>query len=893
MSSIFNPNLLNPQPAPAPKTSGWYFRKLFILSIIGTVIVTILGGTVLWYFSRDLPAIITAADYRPLGVTRVLGGGGREDQLLAEFYKERRYVVPYEKIPETVVQAFISAEDDSFFEHQGINLVAIIRAGIANFRAGHVVQGGSTITQQVAKSLLLTTEATQRTFSRKIKEVILSNRIERNLSKQQILYLYLNQIYLGHGAYGVQAAAKAYFRKDISEITLAEAAMLAGMPQAPGKYSPHLNPKKAKERQLYVLRRMYENKYVTKEQMLQAESTSLKVYKDEDFNQRYAPYLVEHIRRYLAEKYGEEMLYEQALTVAVPTTRALSKAARTNVQDGLRAVDKRIGYRGPTKRLKNLDEMENFLREQRLSLIQKKFGYTLFLPDGRTDPIEVIREAGLRDESQLLDVGGIYPAVVTRPDDKVKSTSVVLGAIKAELPLDKMSWAKPVREEGSTYPVWSSITPSKLFQKGDVILVKVLEANEKKVVVALEQDPLVQGAVFSLESQTGYVLAMEGGFDFEKSEFNRAFQALRQPGSAFKPFIYGAGLEKGYTPATVIVDSPIVLDDGDNGTWKPKNFETKFYGDTTYRQALIKSRNIPTIKIVQDIRVSFLHEYAKRIGLQGQFPQDLSISLGSGSVSLVELTKSYALFPRLGRKVEPVFFMTIHDRDGKLLEEKSPHWGWIGDQRQSGVLASVASPSPSPKSSAAGSGLPMAEASPSPSVTPQRISLPNFPTAEDPDQVIDPRVAYVMTHLMKEVVNYGTGQEAKQLQRPAAGKTGTTNDYIDAWFMGFTPHVVTGVWVGYDSQKTIGPSETGARAALPIWLGFMKEAIKPYPDTDFAIPNGVVYATIDPTNGKLASSSSSSAIKEAFIEGTEPTDVSTGSAARGESHSDFLKEDSE
>ncbi len=874
------------------KGVGWVARTLFLMAIAGTVLVTVIGGAIFWHFSRDLPKIITVEDYRPRTVTRVLGGGGRDDMLMGEFYRERRYLVPYDKIPDQLIKAFISAEDDSFFEHQGVNLVSILRAAIANARAGHVVQGGSTITQQVAKSLLLNRD---KNFSRKFKELILSNRMERNLTKQQILYLYLNEIFLGHRAYGVQAAALSYYHKDVSKLTLAECAILAGMPQAPSNYSPDRNPKKAKERQLYVLRRMFENKFITREQMTAAAAAPVRIYKDEKEEDAKskgpAPYLLEQVRRYLVEKFGDKAVLDEGLTIAIPTTPQLAKTGHKSVLDGLRVVDKRMGYRGAQEHIKNADAIEERLKDDRLALIERKLGYSMFLPDGRLDPVDSIRDGGLKAEHQLLDIGETYHAVVMRTDDKAKLTSVAIGALKADLPLDQMKWARAVKDEKNPIPAWTVISPSRVFQKGDVILVKVLSNDEKKTVVALEQDPLVQGALFSVEVQTGYVLAMEGGYDFAKSEFNRATQAQRQPGSSFKPIIYAAALEKGFTPATVIVDSPLVYEDTLNGTWKPDNFETKFYGDTTFRQALIKSRNVPTIKIVQSINVPFLIEYAKRLGLDGKFNHDLSISLGSGAVSLFDMTRTYSLFPRLGRKVDPIFIMYVKDRDGRILEEKLPQLVQFVD-KEAGVVTQVSAPSPIPSPSVIAT-IALVGSSPSPAPSRPPVVFPTFPSADDPAQVMDPRVAYVMGHLMKEVVTYGTGQEAKQLQRAAAGKTGTTNEYIDAWFMGFTPYVVTGAWVGFDSQKTIGQSETGARAALPIWLSFMREAVKPYPDTDFHMPAGVVLATIDPATGKLASPNSSTAIKEAFIEGTEPTETATAGSNSGDSASDFLKEDSE
>lgn len=849
------------------------FKMLFFLALVGSGLAAAVAGVIFWTFARGLPNIITVEDYKPLTVTRIVAAG--EDSapaVIGEFYKERRYLVPYDKVPEQAVRAFISAEDDQFFNHPGINIVSMIRAGLANFRAGHVVQGGSTITQQVAKSLLLTPE---RSFVRKIKEVILASRIERHLTKQQILYLYLNQIYLGHGAYGIQAAAKTYFRKDVSELTVAQAALLAGLPQAPSKYSPLLNPVKAKERQRYVLRRMAENKFISQTEMMEAAAQPLQIYHDEEINLQYAPYWVEHIRRFLVEKYGEKAVYEDGLTVTLPTAAELAKAARRSLREGLEATDKRIGYRGSIKRLVSTAEIESTLKELRLSMIERRIQHQLLMPDGRLDPFEAMKAAGIRNEWELLETGQTYKAVVTSVDDRRKAAGILIGAVKAEIPIEHMKWAHPARDEKNPQaPRVEPRIPSKVLGKGDLILVRPLEASEKGVIAALDQEPQVQGALLSLDARTGAVIAMEGGYDFEKSEFNRATQAQRQPGSSFKPIIYAAALEKGYNPASVIQDSPIVYEDAESGKWKPSNFEEKFYGDTTFRQALIKSRNVPTIKIVQAIQVPFVIDYARRLGFGGQLNPDLSISLGSGSATLLDLTRTYALFPRFGRKVSPRFYTTVVDRDGNVLEE-------LKAEARDPSTSAIASASPTP------------EPSPLPPGARPAVVIPQYPQPGDPDQVLDPRVAYVMTHLMKEVVTYGTGHAAQGLGRPAAGKTGTTNEYIDAWFMGFTSQVVTGVWVGFDNHRPIGSGETGARAALPIWLSYMREAMKPYPSEDFAVPSGVVFATIDPASGKLAPPNSSSAIKEAFIDGTQPTETSDKTGASPESQSEFFKEDVE
>ncbi|CAM6054220.1 unnamed protein product [Sphagnum tenellum] len=842
---------------------------------------------------------MNVADYHPLGVTRVFATGANHEKIeIGEFFKERRYLVPYEKIPEIVIHAFISAEDDRFFEHSGINIFSMLRASIANFKAGRVVQGGSTITQQVAKSLLLTPE---RSYDRKIKEIILASRIERNLTKQQILYLYLNQIYLGHGAHGVQAAARMYFSKDIMNLSIAEAALIAGMPQAPGKYSPLLSPKKAKERQLYVLRRMFENDFITHAQMDEAAASSLRIYQEEDINSKYAPYYVENIRRYLVEKYGEKAVFEEGLTVTVPLKPEIAEVAKLSVFDGLLAVDKRIGFRGPLRHLEEevkdvpgaagtpeKSEVEKFLTASRAKIIENKLRFQLFLPDGRLDIVEALKNAGINSDAQLLEPGKLYEAVVTGFDNLKKTARVMIGGAIGEISLDRMRWAKPVRDDKNPQAYRPEPRlPSSILHKGDVVWVSPVASSPSlpreplllgpnEVAVSLEQKPLIQGALISMDVNSGEILSMVGGFDFEESEFNRATQAARQPGSAFKPIIYSSALEKGFTPASVIVDSPLVFKSSDgSSSWKPNNYEEKFYGDTTFRQALIKSRNIPTVKIVQSVTIPYLINYAKRLGMNSVFNNDLSISLGSTTISLLDLTKIYALFPRLGRKMNSVAVNRVESRDGKILEEALAHELPSIDSVFNNIKTLLAN-----ENSALPAGAP-------------KLKFPTYPLSNDPDQVIDPRVAYVMTHLMKEVVNFGTGHEARNLGRVSAGKTGTTNDSVDAWFIGFTPNIVTGVWVGFDNSKSIGQGETGARAALPIWLNFMKAAVKDYPDNDFLIPSGVVFASIDANSGKLASPNSNSSIKEAFVEGTQPSDSNDSEQSTSEAGDDLFKEDRE
>ena len=859
-------------------------KYLFIVLVVSTVVGSVFGAAMFIYFSRGLPSIITTEDYRPLTVTRILGKG---DVVVGEFSEERRYLVPLEKIPEHVQRAFVAAEDDRFFDHQGIDLQGILRAAIANARAGKVVQGGSTITQQVAKSLLLTPE---RSFFRKMKEVILANRMEKNLNKKQILYLYLNQIYLGQGAYGVEAASRVYFNKEAKDMTLAEGAILAGLPQAPSKYSPFEHPKAAKQRQTYVLRRLMEDGTITQAQMEEAAKQPIRIYLPKDPSKEYAPYYVELVRKHLLEKYGKEGLYEAGLTVRTPIDPKLSIVATHSIQEGLRVVDKRQGYRGPISRNKTPDDVASALEDAREYNITQKFPFRMLDVDGSHTKDVKVRLGALKSDLDAFDEDHIYKGLVTAVDDAKKEVQVNLGLIKAILPLEKMRWAQPVKQPSSE-GTENIVRPSQAVQKGDLIWVRLVTKLPPKMLaplVSLEQEPLIQGALLSMDVQTGEVNAMVGGYDYDDSEFNRAVQAERQPGSTFKAIIYSAAVDKGYTAATIIQDSPVVLDNGDNGKWMPDNFENKFYGDTVFRSALIHSRNIPTIKIVQDIQVPYLIDYSKRLGMPDKFNPDLSIALGSTTASLLDLTKIYAIYPRGGRRVKPIFIHKVIDREGKVLEENIP---------------TANQPPLNPNLPTAPKPVMLAgELKAERDAQKEEVGRGAWtPDASDPDRVMDPRTAYIMTHIMNEVATIGTGQQAKDLGRPAAGKTGTTNDYLDGWFMGFTPQVVTGVWVGFDAQKRIGPKATGALVALPIWLGYMKEAVKNYPEADFSVPKGVSFAFIDSRDGKLTGANRPNAVREAFMDGTAPTGASEASdthypegahpPTNQKENDDFFKED--
>ena len=563
-----------------------YFLRYFLYFCL--VIILLSGGAVIsayYYFTYDLPQLFTLDDYNPPLITKVFSDDGT---LLAEFSKERRILKPYSSIPRRVVQAFVDAEDADFFSHPGIDLSGIVRAFIKNMRAGRIVQGGSTITQQVTRSLMLSPE---KSYVRKIKEIILAYRLENRLTKEQILYLYLNQIYLGHGTYGIEAAANAYFDKSVEELNLAETAMLAGLPRAPSRYSPYSNPGLAQERQVYVLNRMVEEGHISTLEATRAMNTPVNVVRDKQEPFAVSPYFSEHIRRYLDQKYGTEKLLTGGLRVYTTLNASMQKAAQEAIHEGLLALDKRIGYRGP---------LSNVPAEER-----EKFCNNLQPGD--------------------LTEGAVVTGMVTRVDRKSKQVRVCLGKTEGIIALKDMQWArKPNPEIASDYGRIKD--PSKALSSGDAILVRIKKPLQETGLyeLALEQNLEGQSSLLCIEAESGHVKAMVGGRDFNESQFNRATQAKRQPGSAFKPIIYAAAFEKGYTPVSLFIDSPIVFDIPGQGKWKPKNYEKKFYGPTLLRTALIQSRNVVTVKLLQDVGIDYVIEYARRLGITDELIANLS-----------------------------------------------------------------------------------------------------------------------------------------------------------------------------------------------------------------------------------------------------------------------------
>ncbi|MFQ5480427.1 MAG: penicillin-binding protein 1A [Thermodesulfobacteriota bacterium] len=761
------------------KNSRFSLRRLFTYALVCIVlfIALILGFYI--YLMMTLPDLEALQHYEPNLVTRVYSDDG---SMIGEFYIERRVVVPIEQIPDNLINAFLAAEDAEFYQHEGISYVGIMRAFYKNLSAGKIVQGASTITQQVARGFFLTPE---KKVLRKIKEMILARRIEKRLNKREILALYLNQIYLGKGSYGVQAASMAYFDKNVEDLTLAEAALMAGLPKAPSRYSPYINFLLSKKRQEFILQRMVEERFISVNEadFAKAEKIVLRKYLKKSL--WVGPYFTEHVRRYIEDIYGDDVLYKGGLNIYTTLNVDLQKAANKAVKDGLRDFDRRRGYRGAIRAI--------------------------------TDPEEVLAYKDLRTterNGKAPVAGDVLEGIITALNSKTGSITVDMGGLTGVMSRRGYRWAR--RYNPDEKPEGELVSNAfKLFHEGDVINVKVLKGKtEGPLRVSLYQPPLAQASLLAIDQATGYIKAMVGGGDFTQSQYNRAIQAKRQPGSAFKPIIYSAAFDKGFTPATIIMDTPIVFEDTENALqWRPRNYDRRFGGPTTVRKALAKSRNVVTIKILRKIGLNYCIGYARKLGITTPMTKDLSLALGSSAVTLYDLTSVFSVFANGGKRSEPLFITKIIDKDGIILEDNAP----------------------------------------------------------SSTEVISPQTAYLMTKMLEGVIEHGTGWRAKSLGRPAAGKTGTTNGLNDAWFLGYVPSLTTGVWVGYDNEKKLGRHETGSRAALPIWLSFMKAATRGKPVNEFQAPEGVEFARIDSETGELATPYTKNPIFEVFKSGTAPT----------------------
>jgi len=760
-----------------------------------------------FYVAGTLPKVDSLADYRPPVITRILSDNGTP---IAEIYEERRIVVPVARMPRRLIEAFVAAEDANFFKHRGIDLASILRAAIKNLLAGGVVQGGSTITQQVTKSLLLSPE---RSFERKFKEAILAYRIENRLSKEEILFLYLNQIFLGHGAYGVQAAAENYFAKNVDQLNLAECSLLAGLPRAPSRYSPYQNLKQAKDRQKYVLGRMVEERYITQAEAEAAYLAPLTIRARRSQNHEAAAFFTEQVRRDLEATYGRELLYRGGLEVYTSLNLSQQEAAQKAVRDNLRGYDKRHGYRGPLGSLTSESEVA-WLQNQAEDYIKRP-------------PAE----------------GDLLEAVVTGSDGR-GGVMVLLGQqLEGRIDRKEAAWAGSIQVPPRGAPASGNAKKGggSRLPVGSRILVRVLEQPPVGPwALALEQDPQAEGALLALDPHSGLIKAMVGGYNFRRSQFNRVLQARRQPGSAMKPLIYAAALDKGFTPATVVLDAPLIFrfrqPDGTLKEWAPQNYSREFSGPTTVRQALAKSNNIVTIRILQEIGVRYAADYARQLGISSPLQEDLTLALGSSALTPLELATAYAVLVNGGIRITPTYITKVRDRDGKILESIDPADFPAGPQGG------------------------------------QRL-------VERPrTRVISAETSYLITNLMQSVVDSGTGAGAKALGRPVAGKTGTTNELRDAWFVGAVPQLLALTWVGFDQERSLGRLETGGHAALPGWLAFMQDAVSAIPPQNFPVPDNIEFHVIDPGTGETASEQDAGAVIEAFAPGTGPNRSSLGDA---------------
>ncbi len=777
------------------KKRGWtsYLIYAFILSLFIPLFSIVL---LFFYYSNHLP------DFKPLRERNLNTYSivySEEDEVVGKFLMENRIPIPYERMPKPLVQAFIAAEDADFFQHKGIDYKGIARAMFKNLMAGRIVQGGSTITQQVTKTFFLTPK---RSFLRKLKEVAYAFGLERNLTKEEILNLYLNNIYLGNGAYGVEAASESYFNKRVDQLNLAEIAMMAGIVKAPSRYSPIHNLKRAKDRQAYVLTRMAELGLISQEQKTRILRTPLKIQSKESAYFSKAPYFTEFVRQQVEKKYGKEKLYQEGLRIYTTIDLSLQKMSQNSLEAGLRELDKRQGFRGPIQRVS-----------------QKEIKDLLSKKKGTLTPL-------LANE--------IFEGIILSKDEAKKIYVVWVEDRKGILPFSEVAWALNIKPTPQFSP-GNIKTPSDLLKTGDVVQVKVKESPKKdpSLLLSLEQEPLVQGALVCIDPKTGYVKAMMGGRDFVESQFNRAVHSRRQPGSAFKPIIYAAALDKGYTPSTILMDSPVEYSDPDGGTyWAPKNYDKNFMGPITFRNALAHSRNVVTVKILEDIGVGYVLKFIKKLGIDSPIKRDLSIALGTSGISMLELTGAFSVYANGGERIKPIFIKKIATMKDEVLEENFPYVEFEEKEEEE--------------------------------------EIPEVPSPVQKERAISPQIAFLMTHLLQGVVQHGTGQRAKVLGRPIAGKTGTSSDYADAWFIGYTPSLLTTVWVGFDDKASLGDSETGARAALPIWISFMGQALRNTPIETFKVPPGITMVKVNIETGLPVNEDSQETIMEAFIEGSVP-----------------------
>lgn len=710
----------------------------------------------LWYFSSDLPDYKILSNYKPPISSRVHSGEG---QLIAEYALQKRLFIPYDSIPKKVIYSFLSAEDKNFFSHPGVDAKSVTRAIIKNVKnifSTKRLEGASTITQQVAKNFLLTKEVS---VKRKIKEAILAFRIERAYSKERIMELYLNQIYLGEGTYGVAAASLEYFDKSVRDLDYDEAALLAALPRAPSKYSPYKSKKRAKIRRNFVLKNLYENSYINKAEYEDLKKKEIKTKKRKIKLLEDANFYSEEVRRIVSDTYGYDELYQGGLSIRTPLNSQYQIEALKALREGLEQYDRRHGWRGPITNIKTIDWQKNI---QELTL-DKSLNWKL---------------------AKVIDVDKLTA--------KIETENKEIGFID----FNNVNWVRKNSFED-------------LFNLNDIIYVKKIKKNKWN----LKQLPKINGAIVVMDPYTGRVLAMVGGFSFKLSEFNRATQAKRQPGSAFKPFVYAAALENGFTPSTLVLDAPFVIDQGEGlKTWKPENYGKKFYGPSTLRTGLEKSRNLITVRIAQKIGFDQMSKITNNFGIYNDIPEILSISLGAVETTLIQLTNAYCTFANGGKKVTPIFIDRIQDRRGKTI--------FKADKRKCVGCAEMSY---------------------------LRDEIPII--QDNREQIISPETAYQITSMMEGVIKRGTGRKLRSLNLNLAGKTGTTNKNMDAWFLGFTSKLVIGVYVGFDEPQSLGRYETGAKVALPIFKKFVENVVKKRDALPFRIPKNIYLVMVDAETG--------------------------------------------
>jgi len=748
-----------------------YFKKTIKLGIAIFILGLLFILSTLWYFSSDLPDYKILASYKPPVSSRVHSGEGK---LIAEFALQKRLFIPYDSIPEKLIYSFLSAEDKNFFSHPGLDAKSITRAVIKNLKnyfSKKRLEGASTITQQVAKNFLLTNEVS---LKRKIKEAILAFRIERAYSKERIMELYLNQIYLGEGTYGVAAASLEYFDKAVNDLNYEEAALLAALPKAPSKYNPYKSIEKAKTRRNFVLKNLYENLYIDKKEYENLVKKPIVTKKREIDLLEEANFYSEEVRRIISDTYGYNDLYKGGLSIRTPLNSNYQISALKALRDGLEEYDKRHGWRGPITNL-NIANWQNNIQD--------------FIPDKSLNwklaKVIELKKLSLKIEIENKEVGFV--------DFK------------------NVNWTRKESFED-------------FLKLNDIIYVSKIKENQWN----LKQLPKLNGAIVVMDPYTGRVLAMAGGFSYKLSEFNRATQAQRQPGSAFKPIVYAAALEKNFTPSTLVLDAPIVMDQGEGlKTWKPENYGKKFYGPSTLRTGIEKSRNLMTVRIAQKVGFDEISKITKNFGIYDDVPELLSVSLGAAETTLIKLTNAYCTFVNGGKKVSPIFIDRIQDRRGKTI--------FNADKRKCLGCKEI-------------------------SYLKDEIPV----ILNEREQIISPETAYQITSMLEGVIQRGTGRKLKDLNLTLAGKTGTTNKNMDAWFLGFTSKMVVGVYVGFDEPKTLGKYETGSKAALPIFKKFIKKVVKKKDALPFKVPKNIHLVVVDAETGLQPNESTKNIIYESF-----------------------------